>query len=151
MSQSNRKGNRVQVLKDKDGIQAQLEQIEEYSPYPSADFIKQLHQIDPILVERVMTMAEQQLQHRQKTIDLELTEIQRVNIANIEYDRHILKLFERGQWFAVASNLALLVFAGIALYLGYPLVASAIIPMFIAILVVYVLRKSPRTPNTPQE
>lgn len=146
MSQSNRKGNRVAVRQDKDGIQTQLEQIEEYSPYPSADFLGALNDIDPKLIDKVMAMAEEDLRHRHKLAESDLEELKRVNIANIAYDKRILGLFERGQWFAVASNFGLLIFAGFALWLGYPVVASSIIPMFIAILVVYVLRKSPRTP-----
>lgn len=49
MSQKQRKGTRVQATQDERGLQTQFEQVEEYSPYPPAEFLHELNKIDPKL------------------------------------------------------------------------------------------------------
>lgn len=42
MSQKQHKGTSVQATQNIDGLQTRIEQIEEYSPYPSGEFLHQL-------------------------------------------------------------------------------------------------------------
>lgn len=143
MSQNQRKGTRVQTKQDEHGLQAQFEQIEEYSPYPPAEFLQQLSQIDKDLVKQVMDMAEKEQQHRHNTADTRLAEIQRVNMANIEYDKKALHLMSRGQWFGLTLGLGLVILAGLSIYFGAPWVAGTAITAIVGILIVYVLLQQP--------
>lgn len=148
MNQNNRKGNHIAVHQNEDGMQTQFQQVEEYSYSlsPPPEVLEVLARIDPQLVRDLMATWAVYMTHCQKMEEGDLEELKRVNIANIAYDKRNLRLLERGQWFAVANNFGLLIFAGFALWLGYPVVASSILPVFVAVLVVYVLRKSPHTP-----
>lgn len=66
MSQKQRKGTRVHATQDDRGLQTQFEQIEEYSPYPPAEFLHELNKIDPKYVEQVMQMAKSEQEQRHK-------------------------------------------------------------------------------------
>lgn len=147
MTQKQRKGTRLQARQDEHGVQAQFEHVEEYSIYPPAEFLQQLHQIDSKLVHQVMDMAQKEMEHRQALQNQQLTEIQRVNSAHIQYDQNSLALFRRGQWFGLIVAIGLMLVAIIAMYLNFPFVAGTAITAIIGILIVYVLRQSPNPPS----
>lgn len=119
MSQKQHKGTSI------DGLQTRIEQIEEYSPYPSGEFLHQLQK--------------EQLQ-----------ETKRINQAFVEMDNRQLDLLSRGQWFGLVLAVGLVVLAGFAIYWREPTVAGIAITAIVGILVVYVLRQRPNHNNLPQ-
>ncbi|STZ55593.1 Predicted membrane protein [Moraxella lacunata] len=147
MSQKQRKGTRVSSTQDERGLQTQFEHIEEYSPYPPAEFLHELNKIDPKYVEQVMSMAKAEQEQRHRLQDSQIAEIQRVNGALIEMDKQNLSLTGRGQWFGLALGVGLLVIAGVALHYGHAVVAGIAISAIVGILIVYVLRQQPK--NSP--
>lgn len=150
MSQKQRKGTRVSSTQDERGLQTQFEHIEEYSPYPPAEFLHELNKIDPKYVEQVMQMAKAEQEQRHKIQDSQVQEGKRVNTALIEMDKTNLKLTERGQWFGLFLGVGLIVAAVVALYFGHPVVAGTAITAILGILIVYVLRQQPKNPPTNQ-
>lgn len=146
MSNRNRKGTGLQVSQDERGIQLRTEHIEEYSPYPSGEFLQQLQQIDPTLVNRVMIMAETEQQHRHQLQNAELQETIRVNTANISNDNKLLGLLSKGQIFGLISTVLLLLIAGMAIIYKESWVAVTAIGAIIGTLIVYVLRQQPKPP-----
>lgn len=146
MNQKQRKGTRVSATQDERGLQTQFEHVEEYSPYPPAEFLHELNKIDPRYVEQVMQMAKAEQEQRHRLQDSQVKEVERVNGALIEMDKHNLALMGRGQWFGLALGLGLLVIAGVALYYGQAFVAGIAITAIIGILIVYVLRQQPKNP-----
>lgn len=150
MSQKQRKGTRVSSTQDERGLQTQFEHIEEYSPYPPAEFLHELNKIDPKYVEQVMQMAKAEQEQRHKIQDSQVQEGKRVNSAFIEMDKTNLKLTERGQWFGLFLGVGLIGAAVVALYLGHPVVAGTAITAILGILIVYVLRQQPKNPPTNQ-
>lgn len=151
MSQKQRKGTRVHATQDERGLQTQFEQIEEYSPYPPAEFLHELNKIDPKYVEQVMQMAKTEQEQRHKLQDSQIVEIERVNKALIDFDKQNIALMTRGQWFGLALGLGLLVIAGVALHYKQTAVAIVAITAIIGTLIVYVLRQQPKNPppNNP--
>ncbi|OOS24647.1 DUF2335 domain-containing protein [Moraxella pluranimalium] len=147
MSQKQRKGTRVQATQDERGLQAQFEQVEEYSPYPPAEFLHELNKIDPKYVEQVMQMAKSEQEQRHKLQDSQLSEAIRVNTALMDFDKQNIVLMQRGQWFGLVLGVGLLVIAGVALYYAQAVVAGIAITAIIGILIVYVLRQQPK--NSP--
>lgn len=146
MNQKQRKGTRVSATQDERGLQAQFEQVEEYSPYPPAEFLHELNKIDPKYVEQVMQMAKAEQEQRHKIQDNQIAETQRINTALIEMDKTNLSLMGRGQWFGLALGMGLLAIAGLALYYDNGWVAGVAITAIIGILIVYVLRQQPKNP-----
>lgn len=120
--------------------------MEEYSPYPPAEFLHELNKIDPKYVEQVMQMAKAEQEQRHKIQDSQIAEAQRVNTALIEMDKTNLSLMGRGQWFGLALGMGLLAIAGLALYYNNGWVAGVAITAIIGILIVYVLRQQPKNP-----
>lgn len=151
MSNKNRKGTSLQASQDEKGIQLRTEHIEEYSPYPSGEFLHQLQQIDPNLVNRVMIMAEAEQQHRHQLQNNQHQEIVRVNTANIANDNKLLALLSKGQWFGLFLSFGLVVLAGFSIYWHEPWVAGAAITAIVGILVVYVLRQQPKQQQNPPQ
>lgn len=143
MSSKNRRGTSVQATQDDNGVQAHIQHVEEYSPYPSGEFLQQLHQIDPDLVNRVMTMAEQEQHYRHQFQLSQLEESKKVNNALISMDNRQLDLFSRGQWFGLVLAVGLVCLAGYGIYLGNTTVAGLAIGAIVGVLVVYVLRQRP--------
>lgn len=150
MSQKQRKGTSVQATQNIDGLQTRIEQIEEYSPYPSGEFLHQLHQINPELVPRIIAMSEQEQSHRHQLQKEQLQETKRINQAFVEMDNRQLDLLSRGQWFGLVLAVGLVVLAGFAIYWREPTVAGIAITAIVGILVVYVLRQRPNHNNLPQ-
>lgn len=147
MNDKSRRGVRVQSSKDQNGLQhTSLEQVEEYSQYPSVEFIQQLNAIDPNLVKQVIDMAEREQQHRHEIVKQQIAETQTVNAAHIAYDLEKLNVLKRGQRFGFALNIAILLVVGFALYQGDSVIAGMGIGIIVAILIVYVLQKEPKTP-----
>lgn len=144
MTPKQRKGTRIQAKQEGNNLEAQIEHIDEYSPYPPAEFLQELQKIDPKLVERVMTMAEQEQQHRHAIVSQQIEEVKRVNTAKISFDQRNLDLMSRGQWFGLALSFSLVVLAGGAIYAKESWVAGTAIAAILGILVVYVLRKEPK-------
>jgi uncharacterized membrane protein len=144
MNQKHRSGRRIQAKKDANGLEAQIEEIEEYSPYPPAEFLQQLNLINPELVHRVMLIAEQEQKHRHAVMNEQIIEAKRVNTAHIEYDQLYIKLMARGQWFGLALALGLVTLAAYTAYLHESWAASTAILAIVGILVVYVLLKVPK-------
>lgn len=151
MSNKNRKGTSVQASQNSNGIEARIEHIEEYSPYPSGEFLQQLQQIDPNLVNRVMSMAEAEQKHRHQIQTVQHQEIVRVNTANIANDNKLLGLLSKGQWFGLLLSLGLVVLAGFAIYWHEPWIAGVSITAIVGILIVYVLRQQPKQQNLPPQ
>ncbi len=147
MSQKQRKGTRVHATQDERGLQTQFEQIEEYSPYPPAEFLHELNKIDPKYVEQVMQMAKSEQEQRHKLQDSQTVEMQRVNDALIQMDKENLSLMGRGQWFGLALGVGLLIISGMATYFGQTSVTVVAIAAIIGTLIVYVLRQQPK--NSP--
>lgn len=150
MSQKQRKGTRVSATQDERGLQTQFEQIEEYSPYPPAEFLHELNKIDPKYVEQVMQMATAEQEQRHKLQDSQIAEAVRVNTALMGIDKENLSLMGRGQWFGLVLGVGLLVIAGFAVYFGQAVVASFAISAIIGTLIVYVLRQQPKSPPPNQ-
>lgn len=146
MSQKQRKGTRVHATQDERGLQTQFEQIEEYSPYPPAEFLHELNKIDPKYVEQVMQMAKSEQEQRHKLQDSQTVEMQRVNNALIQMDKENLSLMGRGQWFGLALGVGLLIISGMATYFRQTVVAGIAITAIIGTLIVYVLRQQPKNP-----
>ena len=146
MSQKQRKGTRVHATQDERGLQTQFEQIEEYSPYPPAEFLHDLNKIDPKYVEQVMQMAKSEQEQRHKLQDSQTVEMQRVNNALIQMDKENLSLMGRGQWFGLALGVGLLIISGMATYFRQTVVAGIAITAIIGTLIVYVLRQQPKNP-----
>lgn len=110
-----------------------------------------MQQIDPNLVNRVMSMAEAEQKHRHQIQTVQHQEIVRVNTANIANDNKLLGLLSKGQWFGLLLSLGLVVLAGFAIYWHEPWVASFAIMAIVGILIVYVLRQQPKQQNLPQQ
>ena len=146
MSQKQRKGTRVHATQDERGLQTQFEQIEEYSPYPPAEFLHELNKIDPKYVEQVMQMAKSEQEQRHKLQDSQTVEMQRVNKALIQMDKEHFSLMGRGQWFGLALGVGLLIISGMATYFRQTVVAGIAITAIIGTLIVYVLRQQPKNP-----
>ena len=151
MSNKNRKGTSVQASQNSNGIEARIEHIEESSPYPSGEFLQQLQQIDPNLVNRVMSMAEAEQKHRHQIQTVQHQEIVRVNTANIANDNKLLGLLSKGQWFGLLLSLGLVVLAVFAIYWHEPWVAGVAVMASVGILIVYVLRQQPKQQNLPPQ
>lgn len=150
MSQKQRKGTRVQATQDERGLQTQFEQVEEYSPYPPAEFLHELNKIDPKYVEQVMQMAKTEQEQRHKLQTSQISEMVRVNTALMDFDKQNVSLMARGQWFGLALGLGLLAVAGFAVRFGQTAVAIVAISAIIGILIVYVLRQQPKNPPSNQ-
>ena len=146
MSQKQRKVTRVHATQDERGLQTQFEKIEEYSPYPPAEFLHELNKIDPKYVEQVMQMAKSEQEQRHKLQDSQTVEMQRVNNALIQMDKENLSLMGRGQWFGLALGVGLLIISGMATYFRQTVVAGIAITAIIGTLIVYVLRQQPKNP-----
>lgn len=149
MSQKQRKGTRVSATQDERGLQTQVEQIEEYSPYPPAEFLHELNKIDPKYVEQVMQMAKSEQEQRHKIQDDQIDEAKRVNTALMDRDKENLSLMGRGQWFGLVLGIGLLVIAWLALRYQAPMVAGIAITAIVGTLIVYVLRQQPKSPSAP--
>lgn len=144
MSQRQRKGTRVSSTQDGHGLQTQFEHVEEYSPYPPAEFLHELNKIDPKYVEQVMQMAVKEQEHRHKQQESQMAEVKRVNSALMDLDKQNLSLTGRGQWFGLVLGLGLVAVAGMAVYFGHSAVAIVAITAIVGILIVYVLRQQPK-------
>lgn len=151
MTDKNRRGTRVQTKQNENGLQAHFEQVEEYSIFPSGEFLHQLHQIDPSLPAQILQESKETRLHRQQLENRQLDENIRINTELVALDNRQLDLFSKGQWFGLSLALGLVSLAAYGMYLGNTTAVGLAIAAIVGVLVIYVLRQQPKSnQNSPQ-
>lgn len=101
-------------------VAARRTEISHHSgPIPSPEDLERYRAISPDLVDRIVTMAEQEAEHRRQ-ID------ERTNAANIKISGWIAKEHKRGQVFAFGIGTLALTVTGWCAYVGAQWAASVL-------------------------
>lgn len=134
-------GIKTSVIQDQNGLSATQEKVSTYSPYPPADLIRGLEEIESGLGHRVIAMAEAEQRMHHEAARHQMSEATKVNDSNIANQKNLTMLMFLGLGAALVVAGAVLYVVVHAIDKNQPWVAGEALFALIGVLTILVLRK----------
>lgn len=141
MSQQQR-AQRTVLKQQGEEMSATQEVAEYYTPYPSADLLREYESIVPGAAERILVATEQAQKKQDEIADFQMAETRKINDANIKNQTHNQQLFKLGLYIGTFIGVCILVVAAYAIYMNNTKVAIAAFTALGIVLAIYILRSS---------